>query len=248
MRFRSIILLTLLLTKNQHMKKSITIFLFLFSLTTLSTFGQAGLSMSDSSTFLMSGDTLTSGTTVFYAGTVFNNSNQTYTGNITYYVGCDSTGSQGTIVEIIDSTNVSGNTISPFDTITHIDSIPIGPQFKSGINTVVIWPVADAMSAFVTLDSAKIDVFVIDPLKITNTHVLDQLVLYPNPFSDKIWLLTKGNLSIEEVRIMDALGRVIYTDKNPNKSYIETGHLSQGVYLIELIYNGGKKQIKTMKQ
>ncbi len=230
------------------MKKSITILLFLFSFTTLSTYGQAGLSMSDSTTFLIGGDTLTQGTTILYAGTVYNNSNQTYTGSITYYVGCDSTGAQGANTEFVDSTTISGNTISPFDTMGHTDSIPIGPQFKSGINTVVIWPVADAMSSFVTMDSAKINVFVIDPLKITNLTVLDQLVLYPNPFSDKIWLLTKDNSSIEEVRIIDALGRTIYTDKKPSKQYIETGSLDQGVYLIEFIYKGEKRLIKTMKQ
>ncbi len=98
------------------------------------------------------------------------------------------------------------------------------------------------------MDSAKINVFVIDPLKITNLTVLDQLVLYPNPFSDKIWLLTKDNSSIEEVRIIDALGRTIYTDKKPSKQYIETGSLDQGVYLIEFIYKGEKRLIKTMKQ
>ena len=231
------------------MKKAFIILTFLFASFGNTIYAQPGLSMNDSSIFLASNDTLLQGGQIVYGADVFNNSSQIYSGYIIYYVGIDSSGTQGATISFIDSSTTFGNIIAANDTIFHQDTIPVSAEFKNGINTVVIWPVAEASTGFVTLDSAKFNIFIVDPLRIQSTENIDQLVLYPNPFSDKIWLITRGDAILEEVRIVDALGKLVFIDKTPNKQFIETVHLQQGVYFIELTYtNGAKKRIKTMKQ
>lgn len=239
------------------MKKAFIILAFILSTFTTKIFAQASLSMNDSTTLLSSSDTLSNGGNLVYTGVIFNESVQTYNSNIWVALAVDTMGTQGVDTAnfiYLAWQNVAGGaviTLAPGDSVSFVDTIVIGGQFRNGINTVVIWPIAN-MSGFnygSSKDSAHIEVFVFDPLSIKSEEAMDQLILYPNPFSEKVWFLTKGNIILEEVRILDALGRTIFIEKNPGKQYIETGSLLQGVYFIELTYaNGEKKRIKTMKQ
>ncbi len=232
------------------MNKSLLTFVFILTLIGKGTQAQTGLGMNDSLFFLTSNDTLTGGSTITYSAYVFNTTNVSYSGNINYYIGVDSAGTQGTTLSSIDTTSdVSSDTIPANDSMSRSGTINVGPQFRSGINTVVIWPVAEASSGFVTIDSAKFDIYVMDINNIKNGAQAVGLTIYPNPFSEKIRFLTKGSIIIEEVRILDALGRVLLVDKDLERQFIETTDLPQGFYFIELSYNNGVKTcIKMMKQ
>ena len=230
------------------MKKLILILTLLLTLPGLR--AQAPLAMYDSLTFI-NNDTVPYGDIVLYTSVVKNESSTTYNEQLGVRLMLDTTGSQGidTANFIYIGTEWLGTvTIQPGDTIYISDTVFIDAQFKNGINTVVIWPV-NFTGYSNGRDSAKFDVFVFDPLNVSKAVSEEVLTLYPNPFSDKIWLLTRGNAKLEQVRIVDALGKIILVEDAPQKSYVETGNLLQGVYFIELTYsNGLKKRIKTIKQ
>ncbi|HEY1040979.1 MAG TPA: T9SS type A sorting domain-containing protein [Bacteroidia bacterium] len=214
---------------------------------------QLPLAMYDSLTFI-NNDTVPYGDAVLYTSVVKNESSTTYNDWLGVKMMLDTTSSQGADTAHFIFINTEwlngGNqvTLLPGDTIDISDTIFINAQFKNGINTVVIWPINNTEHS-VGRDSAKFDLLVFDPLNVSKAVSEEVLTLYPNPFSDKIWLLTKGNTRLEQVRIIDAMGKLILVEDTPQKSYVETGNLLQGVYFIELTYSSGhKKRIKVIKQ
>lgn len=236
-------------------KKSFLLIATLFALLSSGALAQSSLIMNDSAVFLSSSDTVATGGSVTFTGQVINESSQTHNSPIGIVVAIDTMGTQGTdtanfIYLSFDYLSAASNVIiAPGDTIWFIDTLVIGGAFKNGINTVVIWPVTSMPGYGPPRDSAKFNVFVFDPLTINNEEVIDQLILCPNPFSEKVWFLTKGDVIVEEVRIIDALGKIILSNKIRNNQFVETGNLPQGIYFIELSYNNGlKKRIRTIKQ
>jgi hypothetical protein len=214
-------------------------------------FGQTGLFINDSTLFFSS-DTVTQGTSIIYSLEIENGSPSTsYTGNITLQIYNDSTGAGGldSIVKV-DSAYIQAVTISAGGSLLYSDSIYIDPfYFRSGINTVVIWPVASDASGFITLDTIRYNIYVLHPLANNKPLSIDKIVLYPNPFSSKIWFKGVDKKSIEQVRIFNLLGDEILQLQIKETSPLDLSELPKGIYFIKLQSKDGKQIIiKTIKE
>jgi len=214
-------------------------------------FGQTGLFINDS-TVTFSADTIAQGNSLVYSIEITNSSpNITYTGDVTIQIYNDSLGSGGfgNIIPI-DSAYIQGATINANSSIFLADSLTIDPaNFKSGINTVVIWPVASDASGFITLDTIRYNIFVLYPLANNETQSMDKIILYPNPFSSKIWFKGLAKNSIEQVRVLNILGEEIKQLRIEEKSPLDLSELQKGIYFIKLQSKDGKQIIiKTIKE
>lgn len=214
-------------------------------------FAQTGLFVNDSTLFFNT-DTTTQGISIVYSLQIGNGSpSTTYTGNITIQIYNDSTGAGGfgNLIQV-DSSYIQATTISAGGNFPLSDSLLIAPSsFKNGINTVVIWPVASDASGFTTLDTARHDIYVIETLSSKNIISLDKIILYPNPFNSKIWFTGLYQNGIEQVRVLDVLGKEILSAQLSEKSPLDLSNLSAGVYFIKLQSKDGKQIIiKTIKE
>ena len=73
---------------------------------------------------------------------------------------------------------------------------------------------------------------------IKDQEFLNDIILFPNPASTKVTILTGKNLRNAEVRIVNVLGQLQETKTvsfNNNKTEIDISTLSTGIYFIELI-------------
>lgn len=223
---------------------------FLLAIAKLS-FSQTGLFVVDSTLFF-SVDTAYQGTNITYGLQLQNGSpSTTYTGNITIQIYNDSTGTGGfgTIVPV-DSTYIQGATINANNSLFVSDSIFIDPSiFRSGINTVVIWPVAAESSGFTTLDTTRQNILVLAPLASRKQISLDKITLFPNPFNSIIWLKGLDKNIIEQVRIFNVLGEEIMQLQIKESSTLNLNQLEKGVYFIRIEATDGKQIIiKTIKE
>src|ERR1700741_1302709 len=155
-----------------------------------------------------------------------NYSSTTYTGQVGVQVAVDSAGT-GTNYDTLtyDSSSV---TISPGASMP--DSAMMNIQanvFRPGINTVVIWPrnPAAAPNSFAVGDSLFHEIFIFDPAGIKPHETILPGIIYPNPLTEKLFVIAKG-IYIERVRIMDAEGRLILSEKFDG--YIDVNRLSSG--------------------
>lgn len=176
-----------------------------------------------------------------------------FNGNITFVVGVDTMNTNGNISGNIDSlfsTPYSGIILQPGDSINYGDSLFISPNsFKGGINTVVIWPVADIGTGFVTTDSAKHNVYVTQLTGLRSNTMKHPIVVGPNPFSEKILLIFDSKNPIEEVRFFNPMGQEVFVNSPGKENVIDTSELSSGVYFIHLKYKDGNTGIiKTIKE
>ncbi|MFY8184684.1 MAG: T9SS type A sorting domain-containing protein [Bacteroidia bacterium] len=214
-------------------------------------FGQTGLFINDSTAFF-SADTIAQGNSLVYSIQITNGGPSiTYTGDVTIQIYNDSLGSGGfgNIIPI-DSAYIQGATISANSSISYTDSLTVDPaNFKSGINTVVIWPVASNASGFITLDTIRYNIFVLYPLANKETQSMDKIILYPNPFSSKIWFKGLAKNSIEQVRILNVLGEEIKQLRIKETSPLDLSDLQKGIYFIKLQSKDGIQIIiKTIKE
>lgn len=214
-------------------------------------FGQTGLFINDSTLFFSS-DTVTQGTSIIYSIEIENGSPSTsYTGNITLEIYNDSTGAGGfdSIVKV-DSAYIQAVTISAGGSLPYSDSINIDTSyFRSGINTVVIWPVASDASVFPTLDTIRYNIFVVHPLNNKTLLNIDKITLFPNPFGSLIWFKGIDKNSIEQVRILNLLGEEILQSQIKETSPLDLSELTKGIYFIKLQLKDGKQIIiKTIKE
>lgn len=228
-----------------------TILTCLLAITNFS-FAQTGLFVNDSTMFFNS-DTAAQGSSLIYSLQIVNGSpSTTYTGNITIQIYNDSTGGGGfgTLVKV-DSSYIQAATIIQGGSMPFSDSLLISDSagFRSGINTVVIWPVASDGSGFATLDSVRHNIFMVNPLLNKNILLIDKITLYPNPFSSKIWFKGLDKNSTEQVRVLNLLGEEIMTLEAKESTAIDLSELARGIYFIKLQCKDGKQIIiKTIKE
>jgi bilirubin oxidase len=85
-----------------------------------------------------------------------------------------------------------------------------------------------------------------------NELTINNFSIYPNPTNDYIFIENKtANLSIQQINITDALGRVVlHIDKNTTTDFpkIKIAHLPNGPYFIQLISDKTVSTIKIIKQ
>ncbi len=76
---------------------------------------------------------------------------------------------------------------------------------------------------------------------------VEQIQVYPNPVQSVLHLRNTGGLAIEEIRIVDQLGRVLRRDKEGMDSEIlrlDVSTLPAGMLLLEIIHENGKRQLE----
>lgn len=225
------------------------ILLVLLLATGITSKAQTGLDIQDSLSFY-STDTLVSGNYLYFNITTENTSTDTITDFIKYYTAIDTNGTSGANTDTIYSYTTSMVSLLPGSTLQYYDSLvfTINQNCRGGINTVVIWPVAYTTNNQ-TVDSFKFDLYVIEPLGIGKNKQKETLVVSPNPFSSKIYLISPSGIMPEQVRITDINGRTVYENNTLKNPFIETSELVQGVYFIEMFFPDGSRQIiKAIKE
>jgi OOP family OmpA-OmpF porin len=75
----------------------------------------------------------------------------------------------------------------------------------------------------------------------------DELILFPNPFSDKLTITSKTNQPLE-ITLFDITSQKLIQQQFTNSTTINTSHLSKGIYIYELrTKNGVIKKGKVVK-
>lgn len=98
----------------------------------------------------------------------------------------------------------------------------------------------DARSEFNTITTAGlVDEFSGNVLSVQTNELLE-LSIYPNPASDKIYIVS--NNTIDNIEVYDILGKRVITLKNVNE--MDVSKLNSGLYLLK-IWTG--KQVQTKK-
>lgn len=216
---------------------------------------QTTLSMHDSTSTFVS-DTVASGGDLIFVTEIINDSPDTACGGVIYLKrGVDTMGTGGLVPSNIDTisqvilTNVAipaGSYMLYNDTINFVLHV----NCKGGINTVVIWPINywGPSVNFGTGDSLRHDFYVFDPVGLREVVQKDKIVVAPNPFSDKICIISDPKNPVERVRIWNTLGQCVF-DGKVGLNQINTSGLPQGVYHVEVLFRSGNRSIiKTIKE
>jgi len=160
-----------------------------------------------------------------------------FTGSYEVAYAVDSAGT-GTFLQSLDSNLVSNVTIAPSGGLTDSAIISIDTRFRSGINTVVIWPRMSS-TTFNTVDSLKLQVLVMGFAGITQNDLVIKHQLFPNPANQQLFVLNKDpNFIIERVSFWTTEGKLIHTEAFKGK--LDVSSLPAGPYFIEFISTLGK--------
>jgi hypothetical protein len=230
------------------MKKGICAFIFLLAIT-WNLHGQATLGMDTAMlSYSYSNPVMFNSTDMFHV-TIKNYGSTSYTGQINVAFSVDTTGGSGPPTDSLGS-HVITSTIAPGAGVLDSMQITINSSgagaFRSGINTVVIWP-RSQNSSFITHDSLRLSLLV-NPSAIESRTVTIKPSLFPNPARERVYILDNdSSFSIEQVRILDASGRIVYAGKC--KSYIDLETIGRGFYTLEFVTTNGKTcRVKLVKE
>jgi hypothetical protein len=169
------------------------------------------------------------------------------------------------VVDVMYAVDSTTNNSAPLDTInSHLTSslsIAVGAEkgdsilisvvpsiFRTGINTVVIWPRTTSSTAnFITHDSLKIHVLVLGYAGIKN-YSETALIIFPNPVQNHLFIANMDpHFMIEQVSIFDVAGQLVLSEKF--KGSIDVSILSGGVYNLEFSDKNGKiRHYKVIKE
>ncbi len=229
------------------MKKIFFIPLFLIlSLNTLVK-GQTSLGIDDTSSFVQTN--MYYATSYAYKATIKNYSFLAYSGPVQVFFAVD-TMSNNTLVyldSLTSTLNIPANDTISVSTTILTDSSASNKKFKSGINTVVIWP-RSTSTPFTTHDSLKIFVMVVGYAGINNPVNTEKTIVFPNPMQNRLFIANKDvNFVIEQVRILDISGQLIYAEKFNGS--IDVNKLASGAYTLEFLDKTGKtSRYKVIKE
>jgi hypothetical protein len=94
---------------------------------------------------------------------------------------------------------------------------------------------AGVSTAFSTIESEIVDItFTVQQGTNVETPDISQLKLFPNP-ANNVLNIVSGNL-IEQVKMFDMLGRLVYySEPNDSSIVINTGNFKEGMYLVQVI-------------
>ncbi len=147
----------------------------------------------------------------------------------------------------------------------HFDDIMLPPSIANtnigkGYITFQIKPMSGYTVGDVIPNAASI-YFDFNPPIITNTfntEFVQQLgvdefensdfVFYPNPVSDWLTVIVRGNASIANIVVYDVLGKTVFTQKTAvvTTQTIDLSSVSKGLYLIEVTTDANQKVIKKL--
>jgi len=73
-----------------------------------------------------------------------------------------------------------------------------------------------------------------------NSSSLNDLIIYPNPVSNELYILNNGNY--QTISVYNVIGNeVMHLDNQPAGSVIETGHLKSGIYILSGTDQSGQR-------
>lgn len=113
-------------------------------------------------------------------------------------------------------------------------------HFDDGDNIVVVWPAA-RLSSY-TCDTLTFNVYFVRINGIEEPKN-DPIKLGPNPTSDYLVLDFPAKNSVKQVRIIDILGKEIYS-LSPGQNYISTTAWAAGIYFLESLNNDGTRNVR----
>ncbi|KRB54810.1 T9SS type A sorting domain-containing protein [Flavobacterium sp. Root186] len=105
---------------------------------------------------------------------------------------------------------------------------------KNGNKLLIGYPYDDNS---VGVDAGAIRVYDLSPVLNTNSFVMSNSVIYPNPASETVNISLAEGLALEKVNIYNTLGQLLKTEKSTS---ININYLSKGVYYFEIITDKGK--------
>jgi hypothetical protein len=116
------------------------------------------------------------------------------------------------------------------------NTITIDGRFKSGINTVVIWP--KSTTDVITHDSLKVNIYVTGSFGIANYYE-PRPIVFPNPMKNRLYIANMDpNFVIERVRIWNVLGTPVY--EGSFKGSLDVTSLASGAYTVEFTDTMGR--------
>lgn len=173
---------------------------------------------------------------------------QPYTGTVHIMYALDSTGLNsmfGLRNMVDDSITVTlspGTTASDSTSATVNDSTNTGASyhFRSGINTVVIWPrMSSTTPPFTTVDSLKLNILVMGYNGIHEQPLILSQKIFPNPAKQELFIANiDEGFTIERVRIISSDGKLIVEEAFKYK--LDLSGLIPGIYFIEFHNAKGK--------
>jgi len=101
-------------------------------------------------------------------------------------------------------------------------------------------------------DNPRIDKNVTDDINVSaifevNTNInsqrIEQLVIYPNPFEDKVFIT--NDQCVERIVILNLMGQVIFDRQLNGETNIDTQCLNKGVYMF-MLYTDNKRIVKRL--
>lgn len=116
-------------------------------------------------------------------------------------------------------------------------------HFDDGDNIVVVWPAARYTPH--TSDSLTFHVYFISLLAGLDPATKDPIIVSPNPVNDFIVLDLPQESTPKQVRILDALGKVLFNLKF-GQNYIPTSNWAPGIYILQYTDNYGKQVSKRL--
>jgi len=76
----------------------------------------------------------------------------------------------------------------------------------------------------------------------------DDVLIYPNPFHNRLNIVARGNTSQMTVRVSDVTGKQIRQQTFATSTTLSLNHLATGLYIVQ-VYNGVSiKSFKVYKQ
>ncbi|APY10792.1 hypothetical protein BWZ22_05855 [Seonamhaeicola sp. S2-3] len=79
-----------------------------------------------------------------------------------------------------------------------------------------------------------------------DTYLQEKTLIYPNPFSDNLFIKLPDNQTILKTKIYNNLGQVVYTSSK-NNSNIKLDSIPNGLYVLVLESESGKAAFKIIK-
>jgi hypothetical protein len=210
--------------------KKILLSAFLLLGTTLASRAQSAIGI-DTSSYTYNASTSFNSLEQFAINLV-NYGPQAYTGPLTIMVAVDSTASGFSFNVTGDSSGVSVSGLGPGAMLPDTFTITINNLYRSGINTVVIWP-RSSNSNFITNDSLRLPLLVTGVAGIAAQGTAIHTRLFPNPAGNRLWITSADPaFIIERVRIFDSSLRLLKSV--PWQGSLSLEDLPRGVYYLEL--------------
>jgi alpha-tubulin suppressor-like RCC1 family protein len=84
-----------------------------------------------------------------------------------------------------------------------------------------------------TINNRNIPYSLTCPTLQTNEYVVTNLILYPNPVENLLFIDNGNNNRIEYVKIINLYGKILFTEKEV-KNFIDLSSLKTGIYILEI--------------